>query len=150
MGNPNKFTEITSIEVLNGVKARMRKEADQDYRKEKDKHDRTTKILETTIAEKEGIKNTIEKRADQISNIIANVLFWGLVILFTAGFVMQFLFSNEVLKWLSRIVPFLFGVANVAFKKSINGVRDKVKKSIKDKIINWLTERHRSEEGSIP
>jgi len=100
------------------------------------------------------MKKNIEKRAQQVASIVGWICFGILFLLFTAGIVAQFLPSllgdNKGLKVISILITILLGLMNVATGLNFKGLRDTVKRWIKDKVIQFFkgktseTDRKRS------
>lgn len=141
MGDPDNFTPKTALEILEEMKARIRKEEQLKYLEEKDKREKIEEELKTIKAVKESMEETIERRAEGISNIVSMSVFWILAILSIFGLILQSLPNLLGRGWpwgLSLCVTLIFGAATIVFGANIKGIRDSIRKAIKVKIIRWL------------
>jgi hypothetical protein len=141
MGDPENFTENTTLEILEELEGRIKKEEEQKYLKEKEKNEKIKQDFETIKKEKRNIESIIERRAEKISDIISWFLFGVLSTLCILGAIIQYfpiLLSKEWLRWSSLFVTLIFVGGSIALGINIKGFKDKIQNFIKVKIIRWL------------
>lgn len=138
MGDPNNFTDKTSEEILEEIKKGIRKEGERKYLKEKEQHAETLLELDFTKREKEDIKKTIDTKVEKVSTLLGRASLIILILLLILGTAAQIFpnFLNN--KPLFRVILILTTVLLGLSVFNIKGLRDKIKKIIKSKIIEYL------------
>jgi len=141
MGDPEYFTEKTTLEILEEFKVKIKKEEEQRYLKEKEKYEKIQEDLMTTEKAKVNLERSIDRIAEKFSNFTGNAIFLLLGILFLTGSILSFFpyFQNSPrLFLLLYLLLLIFAAGNVIFGINIKGLRDKTKRVIRSKITRWI------------
>lgn len=141
MGDPEHFTENTTLEILEEFKVKIKKEEEQKYLKEKEKYKKIKEDFTATKKGKVNLERSINRIAEKISNFIGSAIFWLLAILFLTGGILIFIpyFQNsQRLLLLLNLLVLIFAAGSVIFGINIKGLKDKTKRAICFKIIRWV------------
>jgi hypothetical protein len=159
LGDPNRFSDKTVTDILAEMRYEIRREEQLKYEIakdqlskeniEKDKQIQTTeeqsKRKEEELLTVKSDKEYIESNLEHISEIFANILggifyFFSIVIIILVS-IYQYhpgIVTNEIIKWLLRILAVIFTTASLITGFNIKGIRNTLKAKVKNKIISFL------------
>jgi len=141
LGDPDNFDSKMPFEILEEIKAEIRREESQKYFQEKEKYEKT--FREYKIAEQDNLdrKESLEKRAKQISVYISKYIHYALVLIFIFGTIFQILpelfKENPKFKIGILVLYALLGVGS--FVLSLNVIREKLKIYLESNIIKFFS-----------
>lgn len=144
MGDPELFDGSSTAEILDTIMYSIKGEEEEKLKKEQDAHLKTKTELEQISADKKALKNRLNIKAENIAKSVSQILFILLLII-TAVCLAVNLFDdyfkpNENLKIVLWIIIGIITLLNLTNGFNILGFKDRIKKILKSKILNWLVE----------
>jgi len=133
LGDPQRFTPRTPIEVLDIIKS----EGYKEYKREKEEHEQTKKELEKEREERKKTYERYNRKAEKWSNILAAILL-GVFILFS---ILSRFKIEGIFKWIILIICSVFGIIGL-LGLTIKTLKRKVKNLILDKVFGIRNEEH--------
>jgi len=131
LGDPDKFTAKTPIEILNEIK----KKAYERYLQEKKEHEETKAELKSKEEEDRKLYQKWDKRADRVATYVA----WAIPVMF---FICSCFFYFGGMKLVVSIIFLVFGVLSIfGVHIKIKVIKVKIKRGIL-KFIGLSDEKH--------
>ena len=139
LSDPNCFSENTSQEILEEVKARIQKESDKKFDEEKNKHQKTQNKANELDKQLSNVHGKIHKLAEGIALIVSSIVFIGLLAVAFYGYTLPFINSFEHSNWIQTGIVCAFALISLAtglLSKIKNGLRNYIKEKIISIFVN--------------
>lgn len=133
LGDPQKFTPKTSIEILD----EMKREAFEEYNKEKNEHKRTKEELAREREEREKLFKQYERKAKKWANIFQAIL----LIVFILSSIFSWFKIEGIFKWIVVIITLAFSVISF-LGLTIGVLKRRIKNLILDKVFGIRNNEH--------
>lgn len=142
MGDPEAFDGSSTAEILDTIMFSIKGEEEEKLKNEEKAHSKTKTELEIIAAEKQHITETLDKKSEKISKGISQVIF-VLMIIITAICLIVNLYTDyfkpsQILKNILWVVIGVMTLLNLTNGFNILGLRDKIHRGIKSKILKWF------------
>ncbi len=144
MGDPNRITDTTPIEVLEGIKNEIRRKENVKYSAEKKKHAETTEDLRKVEVTLGIVENNMKSFAERISRIVGLVIFVALIVPLCWGFLVKVLPNLLSHMWPSEpslILILALSVLSAAFGINLRNLRGIVERWVRTRIMRRLKTR---------
>lgn len=144
-GDPDSFTDKTLTEILADYKRDIKGEEAKKYLQEKERHMQSRKELTSVKEDKERITRNVEKWAELTSTIISRGLYAAITIIAIFAIYTNiqpaFIQDNKTAKNILIGFVCVITLLNMIYGFNIRGFGEKVKKWVKDKIMQHLLGR---------
>lgn len=144
MGDPNRVTHKTPVEILEEMTDAIRRKENEKYSAEKKKHAETTEELRKVKVRLGAVETNAEAFAERISKVVGQTLFAALVAVLGWGFLVQVLPDLLSHTWPARpsfILTLALAVVSVVFGTNVRNLRGTVERWVRIWIIRRLKAR---------